>query len=503
MTGAPAKPGDLIADKYRVEHVLGAGAMGMVVSAIHTELLERRALKIMLDPGFEEGTRAERFVREARALARVKSEHVATVHDIGRMKDGAPFIVMELLDGRDLKAVLDVVGKLSVSDAIFLITQACTGIAAAHALGIVHRDLKPANLFLTRPTEGGTPVLKIVDFGIAKIAGQAGDMEITKDADLLGTPLYMSPEQMRGATQVDPRTDIWALGAILYRMLGGRTPFEGSTVTEICAAVVADDPPSLRALAPEVPEAIERIVMRCLEKRPDRRFASAIELRDALAATMSGPAVARPNASAMPRPAPPSFEPSAAPPPPPPATTLTTPGLQATLNATSWFHASGSPTAATAAAPRARSKAGAVVAASLAVAVLAGGAFAAIRTIPGLTQKNARKPSTTSSVQPMPTPAGLPPGDPSQASSRGSAQPREGLAPSSAIASGPSPSASAPTASVSAAVAPSAIPSSPSSTARRVGGPPSVLHPTTPAMPPPVYVPPPPPPTDAFGRERK
>jgi serine/threonine-protein kinase len=280
--GAPVQPGDILAGKYRVEKVLGTGAMGVVVAAMHVELHERRAIKFMLPSMLGDAEGVERFLREARAAVRLKSQHVARIHDIGRLETGAPYTVMEYLEGGDLKALLDARGPLPVTEAVAYVLQACEAIAEAHALGIIHRDLKPANLFVTTGV-GGAPFVKVLDFGIAKVISAQGPVDMTRTSGLLGTPLYMSPEQMRSARNVDARTDIWALGAILYRMLTGRTPFLGSSVTEICAAVSADppDPPSL--FRPDLPPAFEAVILRCLEKSPARRFATAAELATALA----------------------------------------------------------------------------------------------------------------------------------------------------------------------------------------------------------------------------
>ncbi|MFO0760691.1 MAG: serine/threonine-protein kinase [Byssovorax sp.] len=292
----PVRPGDVLAGKYRVEKVLGAGAMGVVVAAMHEDLRERRAIKFMLPSMLSDTEGVERFLREARAAVRLKSQHVAKIHDIGRLDTGAPYMVMEYLEGSDLKSVIAARGALPVAEAVGYLLQVCEAIAEAHALGIVHRDLKPANLFLTTGPSGA-PCVKVLDFGIAKLIGgpDAGDM--TRTSALLGTPLYMSPEQMRGARSVDGRSDIWALGAILYRLLTGKTPFSGSSVTEICAAVVADEPDPPAALRPEVPAPLAAAVMRCLEKNPAQRFATASELAAAIAPFASAqPAPAQPTA---------------------------------------------------------------------------------------------------------------------------------------------------------------------------------------------------------------
>jgi serine/threonine-protein kinase len=275
--------GDILAEKYRVEKVLGAGAMGVLVAARHLDLREVRAIKLMLPSMLDDADGVERFLREARAAVCLKSEHVARIHDVGRLGSGAPYIVMEYLEGRDLKSVLEARGALPVAEAVSYLLQVCDALAEAHALGIVHRDLKPANLFLTTgPSGAGT--VKVLDFGVAKVPrGQAPDAELTAATMLLGTPLYMSPEQMRSARDVDARSDLWSLGVVLYRMLTGKMPFSGGTVTEICASVVADPPDPPTVLRPDLPPALGAVVMRCLEKVPAERFQSAGELASALA----------------------------------------------------------------------------------------------------------------------------------------------------------------------------------------------------------------------------
>ncbi len=289
MTDSPVPVGAVIAGKYRVERILGAGAMGVVLAARHMELLELRAIKLMLPAGQQFPESTERFLREARAAARLRSQHVAKVHDVGRLEDGAPYAVIEYLEGTDLKVMLDQRGVISVAEAATYLGQVCEAIGEAHAAGIVHRDLKPANLFLTRgPT--GAPIVKVLDFGIAKMAapdGTANDMTAT--SAMLGTPLYMSPEQMRGARDVDHRADIWALGVILYRMLTGTTPFTGGSLTEVCAAVVADVPRSPRSLRGDLSPDVEAVILRCLQKEPGQRYQSVAEFAAALSRAASSP----------------------------------------------------------------------------------------------------------------------------------------------------------------------------------------------------------------------
>ena len=233
------QPGDVLAGKYRVERVLGSGGMGVVVAAMHLTLQERVALKFLLPEGAKKEETVTRFLREARAAAKIKSEHVARVSDVGTLESGAPYLVMEYLDGSDLSALLRRDGPLPPRDAVEYVLQACEALAEAHAVGIVHRDLKPANLFLARHA-GGAPRIKVLDFGISKLTARdpsmpPDDPSMTRTRAWLGSPLYMSPEQMRSARDVDTRTDIWALGVILYELLSGKPPFDGETFPELCA----------------------------------------------------------------------------------------------------------------------------------------------------------------------------------------------------------------------------------------------------------------------------
>jgi len=281
---APTTPreGDLVAGKYRVGRLLGAGGMGMVFAGRHEQLDQPVAIKVVRNGAIADQEGAQRFMREARAAARLKSEHVARVLDVGTLESGSPYMVMELLEGVDLAALLTSSGPLSVSDVADWVLQACEAIAEAHAAGIVHRDIKPENLFLAR-TVGGASHIKVLDFGISKSVDSvraAGGL--TRTQSVLGSPLYMSPEQMRSSRNVDPRTDVWALGVVLFELISGVSPFEADTMPELCLKVVSEPPRSLAELRPDVPAAMVEIVMRCLEKDPKKRFANAAEVAVAL-----------------------------------------------------------------------------------------------------------------------------------------------------------------------------------------------------------------------------
>ena len=270
---SPVAPGDIVAGKYRIERVLGSGGMGVVVAARHIDLDQPVALKFILPHALAGKGNVERFMREARAAVRLKSEHVARVYDVGRDAEDRPFMVLELLEGMDLAKLSKQKGALPVADAVEYVLQACEALVEAHAAGIVHRDLKPQNLFVTRRLNG-TPLLKVLDFGIAKVfgPGAVGQMALTDSAAIIGSPLYMAPEQMRSARTAEVRSDIWALGVILYELLGGQLPFDGETVTEVCIRVVNEDPKPLLALRPALEEPLVAIVMRCLEMEPEGRY---------------------------------------------------------------------------------------------------------------------------------------------------------------------------------------------------------------------------------------
>ncbi len=278
----PLREGAVVAGKYRVERVLGVGGMGIVVAARHILLDERVALKFLLPEALANGEAVGRFIREARAATRIKNEHVARVSDVGQLEDGSPFIVMEYLEGADIATWLVQRGALATEQAVDFVLQACEAIAEAHAQGIVHRDLKPANLFCTTRADGSLSI-KVLDFGISKVTAPTGtDRNLTKTSSVMGSPVYMSPEQMQRSKGVDARTDIWALGVILFELLTGHTPFEAETVPELAIKVATEPAPPLRAFRPDAPVALELALARCLEKDRDRRFQTVGELAVAL-----------------------------------------------------------------------------------------------------------------------------------------------------------------------------------------------------------------------------
>jgi eukaryotic-like serine/threonine-protein kinase len=280
------KEGEVLAGKFRVERVLGVGGMGIVVAALHLHLDERVAIKFLLPEALTNAEAVARFGREARAAVKIKSEHVARVIDVGALENGAPYMVMELLRGQDLSQLVRERGALPIAQAVAYVLQACEALAEAHALGIVHRDLKPANLFLTARADG-SPCIKVLDFGISKMtrtSASGSDMGMTRTQAIMGSPLYMSPEQLASAKDVDPRTDIWAIGTVLYELLTGRVPFEAESMPQLCTLILHTEPPAMRSLRPDLPEQLEQVVLRCMRKSRAERYQNMAALAAELAA---------------------------------------------------------------------------------------------------------------------------------------------------------------------------------------------------------------------------
>jgi serine/threonine protein kinase len=276
----PVRPGDVLAEKYRVDRVLGVGGMGVVVAATHLQLDQKVALKFMLPQGVTNHALVERFSREARAAVRLKSDHVARVLDVGTLPWGAPFMVMEYLEGDDLGSVIEREGPMPVERAVDCVLQACDAVAEAHSLGIVHRDLKPRNLFLTRRNDGRA-LVKVLDFGISKQKADS-ELALTRTSEVIGSPYYMSPEQLKSSRSADERSDIWALGVILYELLIGKVPFLAESVTALTAMVLTEPPPPANLMRADVPRELSLVITRCLEKNPAARFASVAGLAAAL-----------------------------------------------------------------------------------------------------------------------------------------------------------------------------------------------------------------------------
>ena len=274
---APVVEGEILAERYEVVRVIGAGGMGVVVEARHLQLGQRVALKFLLSEECRSEEAVGRFLREGRAAVQITSEHVARVSDVGTLENGAPYIVMEYLEGEDLSEVLAARGTFAVREAVEYVLQACEAIAEAHSLGIIHRDLKPANLFLSRRADG-SPLIKVLDFGISKLDDDPQQISLTASTGAMGSPQYMSPEQMRSAKHVDRRTDIWALGAILYELLSGHPPFEADSLIGLCTLVATKDAPPLRTRCEDAPESLDAAISKCLRREPAERYPSLAEL---------------------------------------------------------------------------------------------------------------------------------------------------------------------------------------------------------------------------------
>jgi serine/threonine protein kinase len=275
---------EVLADKYRIERVLGQGGMGIVLAAMHLRLDERIAIKFLLPELAHDPALVARFLREGRASIKIRSEHVVKVLDVATLPGGTPYMVMEYLHGRNFEELLEEQGRLPYELAVDHVLQATEALAEAHALGMVHRDLKPANLFLAHRADG-SPSVKVLDFGITKVLDpkNVALFDATSTSVVMGSPRYMSPEQMRSTRAIDARADIWALGVILQELITGVAPFDGTTMPDLLAAILQDPPPPLRQLRPDAPEGLEKVISRCLEKDPSARFSDVAELTEALA----------------------------------------------------------------------------------------------------------------------------------------------------------------------------------------------------------------------------
>ena len=271
-------PGSVLAGKYRIERVLGQGGMGVVLGARHLHLDEPVAIKVLRGELAADPVIVERFLREARLAAKIKSRHVVRVTDADRLPSGAPYLVMEWLEGSDLASIVDQEGPLDPARAVRHVREACEALGEAHAIGIVHRDLKPSNLFAARRGDG-PPCTKVLDFGISKLLGE----ELTRTDVMLGSPSYMAPEQMMSARDVDARADIWALGVVLYKLVTGTVPFLATTMAELGMMVLFGEPTPPEQARPDLPPALAQVILRCLRRERAERFASMAELAAALA----------------------------------------------------------------------------------------------------------------------------------------------------------------------------------------------------------------------------
>lgn len=277
-------PDDLVAGKYRLVRMIGQGGMGSVWEGEHVTLGTRVAIKFIEHELADSDEARERFDKEARAAASLQSRYVVAVHDHGLMPDRRPFIVMEYLQGQTLEDRAVARGRLDLVEASLIIAQVAKGLAKAHELGIVHRDLKPENIFLTDSPDDDEQVAKIVDFGIAKftVGAPSGMSSSTRTGTILGTPVYMSPEQARGLRDIDSRSDLWALGVVVYRCVVGRLPFQGEAVGDIVVKICTQDPVLPTLVDPTLPKALDAWFSRCVAREREERFASVKELAASL-----------------------------------------------------------------------------------------------------------------------------------------------------------------------------------------------------------------------------
>jgi serine/threonine-protein kinase len=277
--------GTVIDDRYEVGELLGCGGMGAVYEAVQLELDRKVAIKILNPAYMHRGDYVARFMQEAKAASRIRHENVVQVLDFGKLTNGSVYSVMELLHGQDLSRHLKEVGKLPWPRARDLLLQLVRGVKAAHAQGVIHRDIKPANLFLTRESGEVREVLKVLDFGVARVQSspEGETAALTGTADLLGTPAYMAPELARGR-RACPRTEVYSVGVVAFQLLTGRVPFRGDSPFDALFRAATEPTPTLTSFEPSVPPAVEALVLRMLAKDPQERFADMAQLQAALAA---------------------------------------------------------------------------------------------------------------------------------------------------------------------------------------------------------------------------
>lgn len=285
--------GDVVDGKYRIDEVIGQGGMGQVLAATHLELHQKVALKFMSAELADVPSAVARFTREARAVAKLRSTHICRVLDIGETPGGAKYIVIEYLEGTDLAELLKDSGKLSTVDAIRYLMQACKALGEAHKRGIVHRDVKPANLFLDKGH--GEPILKVLDFGISKSLTVDDSSLVTATNALMGSPLYMSPEQLLAPKDVDTRADIWSLGIVLHELLTGHPPLRAETLPEVIALIINERKTPATEISPTIPAKLQMIIARCLSRDPNARYQRTDllenDLAEVLATTTAPPAL--------------------------------------------------------------------------------------------------------------------------------------------------------------------------------------------------------------------
>jgi serine/threonine-protein kinase len=291
----PLEIGDVIDQKYRVTRLIGKGGMGSVYEGEHM-LVERRVAIKVLDPALERERAIARFEQEARAAGRIGNEHILDIYDIGSLPDGSRYLVMEYLDGETLRARIHRLGRITPRVAVPLVLELLDGLGAAHRVGIVHRDLKPDNVFLVRQKAGRSDFVKLIDFGVSRFESASSEdrMRMTVTGAVVGTPHYLSPEQARGRRDADARSDLFAVGVMLYEMVTGDVPFKAESFNDLLFQIVLEPPTPPETIVPDLDPGFARIITQALAKDPADRFQSADDLAESLRRWAAASGVALP-----------------------------------------------------------------------------------------------------------------------------------------------------------------------------------------------------------------